>query len=174
MPGKRRHGAGLLGQLHCHRWEAYHSGYASLLFRTSVAILLASRARRQVRPHLLWCKAAGAGRRQGESPSTAGQHSVGGEIDRRFPLVPPVCAQGFLVMLRYIVRIEVAHIGNTILTYAEKGVYCTHKRHMSEKEGEHAKTMQTQARLRYAWLQALWADGWRCGIRAATHCADGR
>ena len=102
------------------------------------------------------------------------QHSAGGEIDRRFPLVPPVCAQGFLVMLRYIVRIEVAHIGNTILTYAEKGVYCTHKRHMSEKEGEHAKTMQTQARLRYAWLQALWADGWRCGIRAATHCADGR
>ncbi len=135
MPGKRRHGAGRLGQLHCHRWEAYHSGYASLLFRASVAILLASRARRQVRPHLLWCKAAGAGRRQGESPSTAGQHSVGGEIDRRFPLVPPVCAQGFLVMLRYIVRIEVAHIGNTILTYAEKGVYCTYKRHMSEKEG---------------------------------------
>ena len=102
------------------------------------------------------------------------QHSAGSEIDRRFPLAPPVCAQGFWVMLRYIVRIEVAHIGNTILTYAEKGAYCTYKRHMSEKEGEHAKTMQTQARLRYAWLQALWADGWRCGIRAATNCADGR
>lgn len=77
-------------------------------------------------------------------------------------------------MLRYIVRIEVVHIGNTILTYAEKGVYYTYKRHMSEKEGEHAKTMQTQARLRYAWLQALWADGWRCGAGAATDCAGGR
>ena len=115
-------------------------------------------------------------RRQGAPFFKASRHNVGrmGEIDRRFSLALPVCAQGFLVMLRYIVRIEVAHIGNTILTYAEKGVYCTYKRHMSEKEGGHAKAMQTQARLRHAWLQALWADGWRCGARAATNCADGR
>lgn len=63
------------------------------------------------------------------------QHSAGGEIDRRFPLAPPVCAQGFLVMLRYIVRIEVAHIGNTILTYAEKGVYYTYKKAYVRKGG---------------------------------------
>lgn len=50
-------------QLHSHRREAYHGGYASRLFGASAANLPASRAQRQVRPHLFWCKAAG--RRQG-------------------------------------------------------------------------------------------------------------
>lgn len=50
-------------QLHSHRREAYHGGYASRLFGASAANLPASREQRQVRPHLFWCKAAG--RRQG-------------------------------------------------------------------------------------------------------------
>lgn len=120
---KHRH-EGAIGAAALASREAYQAGMPPFSFALPAANLPASRAQHQV---CLIC--SGAGR---VNPR---QHSAGGEIDRRFPLVPPVCAQGFLVMLRYIVRIEVAHIGNTILTYAEKGVYCTYKKAYVRKGG---------------------------------------
>lgn len=88
-----RHAWRLLGQLHCHRWEAYHSGYASFLFRASAAILLASRARRQVRPHLFRRKAVGC--RQGDPPRKAGQHRAGEKLASIFLCYRPFVLRAF-------------------------------------------------------------------------------
>ena len=89
--GKHRPEGGIFGQLHCHRREEYHSGYASLLFHASAANPPPSGAQRPFPSHLFRRKAGG--RRQGGSPSKAGQHSAGAngaEMDRCFPMSPPL------------------------------------------------------------------------------------
>ena len=91
--GNHRPEWGIFGQLHCHRREEYHSGYASLLFRASAANLPPSGAQRPFQSHLFWRKAGG--RRQGGPPSKAGQRSAGAngaERDRCFPMSPPLYA----------------------------------------------------------------------------------
>ena len=64
--GNHRPEGGIFGQLHCHRREEYHRGYASLLFRASAANLPPSGAQRPFQSHLFWRKAGG--RRQGGGP----------------------------------------------------------------------------------------------------------
>lgn len=89
--GNHRPEGGIFGQLHCHRREEYRSGYASLLFRASAANPPPSGAQRPFPSHLFRRKAGG--RRQGGSPSKAGQHSAGAngaEMDRCFPMSPPL------------------------------------------------------------------------------------
>lgn len=81
---------GHIGQLHWLRREKYNSGDASRLFRPSAAHLPASRAHRQVRR--ICSDARRLRRRQGAPFFKASRHNVGrmGEIDRRFPISPPL------------------------------------------------------------------------------------
>ena len=98
--GNHRPEGGIFGQLHCHRREEYRSGYASLLFRASAANPPPSGAQRPFPSHLFRRKAGG--RRQGGSPSKAGQHSAGAngaEMDRCFPMSPPLSGAVFLCAL---------------------------------------------------------------------------
>ena len=89
--GNHRPERGRFEQLHGHRREEYHSGYASLLFRASAANLPPSGAQRPVPSHWLWRKAR---RTQPERPPPkAGQPSAGANgaaMARWFLMSPPL------------------------------------------------------------------------------------
>ena len=98
--GAHRPEGGILGQLHGHRRQVYHSGYASLLFRASAADLPLSGAQRPFRSHLFQRKAGS--RKQGRPPSKAGQRSAGAngaKRDRWGPMPPPLTS---VFLCRYI------------------------------------------------------------------------
>lgn len=77
---------GILRQLHGHCRQAYHREHASWLFCASAAHLLSAKFGR------ICSDARRLRRRQGAPFFKASRHNVGrmGEIDRRFPISPPL------------------------------------------------------------------------------------